>query len=69
MNTSPCRNCSKRKYLCHSSCEEYIEFKKVKDNITKKKKEEQIAKNASIESVYRYHKAIRNGRTLRKRSI
>lgn len=66
MNTSPCRNCSKRKYLCHSSCEEYIEFKTIKENISKKRKEEANAKNASIESVYRYHKAIKNGRTLRK---
>ena len=25
---SPCKNCQKRKELCHSTCEVYLKFKK-----------------------------------------
>lgn len=67
MNVAPCRDCSERKYLCHSSCDKYIDFKKYKDNIAEKRKEEANAKNASIESVYRFYKSVKNGRTARRK--
>ena len=32
---SPCKNCDKRQVGCHSSCEEYIAFKKYLDEVKK----------------------------------
>lgn len=36
--TIPCQNCDKRVSGCHSSCEDYLNFRKHLDNISKEKK-------------------------------
>lgn len=34
---APCLNCEKRCYKCHSTCEDYISWKKEKREISEKK--------------------------------
>lgn len=41
MNKSPCKDCTKRKLKCHSSCEDYKEFRKNCD----KKSDEKLKKH------------------------
>ena len=34
---SPCKDCQKRSMTCHSTCPEYLEYKKVRDTINKER--------------------------------
>lgn len=36
----PCYNCDKRHSLCHSSCEDYLRFRKMLDERKNKEKEQ-----------------------------
>ena len=36
----PCKDCEKRTPGCHSTCEEYIQFRKERDEMLNKKREE-----------------------------
>ncbi len=37
MKNAPCKDCGKRKLLCHSTCEEYIAYDKYRKEINAKK--------------------------------
>lgn len=48
---SPCGKCNHRFDYCHSSCKEYLDWKKYQDEIREKVKADRM-KNADI---YRFH--------------
>lgn len=39
MKKTPCKDCPDRHYKCHSTCENYIQFKKESDRIRDKRGE------------------------------
>ena len=36
---APCKDCPDRNYMCHSTCEKYIEYQKHREEVRKKKQE------------------------------
>ena len=36
---SPCKDCPDRSMTCHDTCPEYLEYKKVRENISKQRLE------------------------------
>lgn len=40
MLNAPCKDCPDRHYLCHSTCEKYLEFRRQKDALSDIKFEE-----------------------------
>lgn len=36
---SPCKDCLDRSMTCHDTCPEYLEYKKVRENISKQRLE------------------------------
>jgi hypothetical protein len=57
MNTVPCRGCTDREYLCHSSCQKYLAFKDFKDKVRQRMQKENDLNHAVVESIERLHKA------------
>lgn len=45
----PCKDCDRRKLLCHSQCAEYAKFKDWREEVIKRKAEGVEAKNYAIE--------------------
>ena len=42
---APCKGCADRKLGCHSSCEEYLEFRKAQDEINEQRKSKEAEEN------------------------
>ena len=39
---APCKNCAKRKQLCHETCKDYKNWAKEKDEINKKQRRQKV---------------------------
>ena len=57
----PCEDCTERKEKCHSSCKAYKEAKVKRDEINKKRKENNELRDAHIQNVIRVKRAARSG--------
>lgn len=40
---SPCKDCPFRAMSCHDTCSEYLEYKKTRENIYKRRVDESVA--------------------------
>ncbi len=43
-----CQGCTKRSVGCHSTCEEYKQFRKSIDDVTSKEREDKLCNNESV---------------------
>ena len=54
----PCKDCVRRKLLCHSFCDEYAKFKEWREEVLKRKTEDVEGKNYAIDKAIK----IKRGR-------
>lgn len=59
MIEAPCKDCAKRKLHCHSTCEEYISFRKKKEKEYEDKLKRIEVNNYSFDSVEKMVKRYR----------
>lgn len=57
---APCKGCTKRELGCHSTCPDYISFKKLCKETNEKKKEDDVFREYKSESRTRYIKWKKN---------
>ena len=53
---APCKNCPDRRPHCHSCCDKYIEYVKVREDVRKRKHSEHDADAIAIEAALRSRK-------------
>ena len=56
MNNRPCLDCNDRTIICHDTCHEYKEFRKVIDNIKLCRKRELDADGYVVNNIHKFKK-------------
>jgi hypothetical protein len=54
----PCKDCPTRHYLCHSTCEKYLEFRRCREEFLERKHKQNQLEN-DLWAVSRHHKKYR----------
>ena len=57
----PCRGCTSRKLNCHGFCDEYKAWREWKDEVNRKKQQDQEMKALSRDHELKYRKNLKKG--------
>ena len=53
MINAPCKDCIKRQLGCHSTCQDYKQFRKERDFVNQQRRQQQLIEQAHIDSIRR----------------
>lgn len=59
---TPCKGCQEREIGCHGSCEKYLAWKNVRDEINRKNNIRSICRELSRDHEKKYREHLKQGR-------